>query len=154
MFLCKFWCELKSDHNLGRHSTPRRYSGTHDKVIGAKILLAIDLTASPWPYKIIFSKVEGVEYLDTFVYTSQGKLQTKVSAKESTTFSYLLPTSCHPLHVCKNIPNGIAPRIYKISSEDSSYQNSRVEYVKHLCKRGYSEELVSQAFSELKRRIG
>ena len=96
--------------------------------------------------------VEGVEFLDTYVYTSEGKLQTRVHSKESDTHTYLLPTSCHALHICKNIPHGIAQRIYKISSEEIPYQRSRVEYTEHLCKRGYNKELVLQAFSNVEER--
>ena len=96
--------------------------------------------------------VEGVEFLDTFVYSAAGELHTRVYSKESTTHTYLLPTSCHALHICRNIPNGIAQRVYKISSEELQYQSSREEYVRHLCKRGYDQELVLQAFMNVEEK--
>ena len=44
---------------------------------------------------------EGIEFLNTFVYTNNGRLQTKIYSKPSDTHCYLTPNSCHPYHTVK-----------------------------------------------------
>ena len=90
--------------------------------------------------------VGGVEYLEMFVYDKGHKLHTRPWSKPSDTHAYIIPTSCHPIHVLENIPFSIASRITKNTSEDDQYTISKSEYTKHLENRGYHSDLVSSSF--------
>ena len=63
--------------------------------------------------------VEGIEYLDTRVYIKDSLIHTTLYTKPSDTHAYLNPNSCHPKHVCTNIPQGVCKRIKRICSEES-----------------------------------
>ena len=67
----------------------------------------------------------GIEFLDTFIYDTDGTLQTKIFSKSSDTHAYLPPSSCHPYHVCKNNPSQIARRVKKLSSEPAEFQEAK-----------------------------
>ena len=93
--------------------------------------------------------LEGVEYLDLFIYTGiNNQISTKVYSKPCDPHAYLLPTSCHPLHMCKNIPNGVITRIKRNSTTEEDYQNSVKDYVGYLQSRGYSDEVINSAVEE------
>ena len=70
---------------------------------------------------------EGAEFLETFVYTKDGKLHTKRYCKPNDNHLYLIPSSCHPRHVIENNPYNIALRIFKICSEDHEYKKAKME---------------------------
>ena len=89
---------------------------------------------------------EGIEFLDTYIYDRDGKLETRLFSKPSDTHAYLPPSSCHPFHVCKNNPSQIARRVRKINSEDSEYQVSRNKFSVLLKDRGYADETIEEAF--------
>ena len=84
--------------------------------------------------------------MDTFIYDVNGVLHTKLFSKPSDTHAYLPPSSCHPYHVCKNNPSQIARRVRKISSEEEEYEASKQKFSSHLNNRGYSEDIVQEAF--------
>ena len=54
---------------------------------------------------------ESIEYLDVVVSVTGQKITTAMYSKPSDTHAYLLPTSNHPTHICKNIPNGVMKRV-------------------------------------------
>ena len=89
---------------------------------------------------------EGVEFLDTYIYDRGGTLHTRIYSKDSDTFAYLPPNSCHPYHVCKNNPDQIARRVYKINSEVENYVTAKAVFSDHLKSRGYADEPVQEAF--------
>ena len=97
---------------------------------------------------------QGTVYLETFVYDIDSTLHTKPYSKPCDDHTYLIPTSCHPTHSIRNIPYCIALRLYKIASEPAEYVNSKHEYSTYLLARGYSIEVIQEAFSrvELKSR--
>ena len=88
----------------------------------------------------------GIEFLDTYIYDRDGKLETSLYSKPSDTHAYLPPSSCHPYHVCKNNPSQIAWRIRKISSEDSEYGIARDKFSNFLKDRGYSDDIIEESF--------
>ena len=51
---------------------------------------------------------DGVELLDTFVYVVGDVVHTKLYSKANDIHCYLISTSCHKIHVLKNIPYGVA----------------------------------------------
>ena len=92
---------------------------------------------------------EGIEFLNTFVYIKNGKLYTRPYSKPCDSHSYLVPSSCHPLHTVKNIPYGIAHNVFKLSSEVESYELAKSEYCSYLMNRGYSNEIVDESFNKV-----
>ena len=63
----------------------------------------------------------GIEFLNTFVYIKDDILYLKPYSKPCDSHSYLVPSSCHPLHTIKNIPYGTAHNVFKLSFETESY---------------------------------
>ena len=68
---------------------------------------------------------EGIAFLDTFIYSKNNKIHTKIFSKECDDHKFLIPTSYHPTHVLRNIPYNTALRIYKITSDEAEYTKSR-----------------------------
>ena len=75
---------------------------------------------------------DGTAYLDILTYVKDSKICTTLYIKPSDTHAYLKPTSCHPKHVCKNIPHGEAQRIRKICSEEEEYQSFPAKGLKYV----------------------
>ena len=96
---------------------------------------------------------EGIEFLDTFISYDIDKhtLHTKPFSKPCDSHCYLTPLSCHPTHILRNIPYNIAHRIYKISSNQDIYLESKNEYSKYLLDRGYSEEIITASFEKVEK---
>ena len=91
---------------------------------------------------------DGVEYLDLFIYSVNGKIHTKLYSKASDTHSYLVPTSCHKYHIIQNIPYNIARRVLQNNSEEDNYTADKNKYIKYLIDRGYNEKTVSKSFEK------
>ena len=96
--------------------------------------------------------IGGIEYLELFVYDKNGVLHTKSWSKPSDTHTYIVPTSCHPTHVLKNIPFSIASLIARNSSENCEYEISKQEYIAYLQARGYNNDLIDDAFSRAEKK--
>ena len=60
--------------------------------------------------------------------------------KPTDTHQYLLPTSCHPKHCCKNVSYSLALRLRRICSDSDTFESSARELTDHLCKRGYQKQ--------------
>ena len=91
--------------------------------------------------------INGVEFLDTYIYDKDGVLHTDLYSKPSDTHAYLPPSSCHPYHICRNNPNQIARRVRKICSEESTYSQAREKFTGLTIDRGYSEDAIVEAFN-------
>ena len=92
----------------------------------------------------------GIEFLNSFVYCGQdNKLQTKPYSKACDEHTYLVPTSCHPVHNIRNIPYSIGHTIYRIASEKHEYDLSKANYTDYLPARGYSSEVIRESFKKL-----
>ena len=89
---------------------------------------------------------EGIEFLDLFVYSNNGQIQTKLYSKKSDTHSYLVPTSCHKYHIIHNIPYNIARRVIQNNSEKQNYETDKTKYTKYLTDRGYNVKMVNDSF--------
>ena len=96
----------------------------------------------------VFLEKDGVEFLDTFVYSVGDVIHTKLYSKPSDTHCYLIPTSCHRSHVLKNIPYGVARRVRQNNSEDTNFLEQREVYTQHLLNRGYHVDLINNAFDK------
>ena len=98
------------------------------------------------------SSKQGIEFLNTFIYDKGGKLQTKPYSKPCDDHTYLVTSSCHPTHNLRNIPFGIIQGLYKIASEPAEYEKSKAEYSGYLVERGYSNEVIQEAFCKAEQR--
>ena len=94
---------------------------------------------------------EGVEYLDLIIYTdhSTNQIQTKIFSKKCDPHAYLLPSSCHPTHICKNIPKSILTRVKRNCSSEETYQEGVQEYTGYLKMRDYSDDSISNALEQV-----
>ena len=63
----------------------------------------------------------------------------------------MIPTSCHPTHILRNIPFNIAQRIY-ITSEATEYTKSKQQYSDYLLERGYNEAIIKESFQRIEEK--
>ena len=91
-----------------------------------------------------------VVFLDLSIsHDSKGNLKTKIHSKACDTHAYLLPSSCHPVHICKNIPVGVMQRIKRNCSDPIDLQEAYSTYRKHLLDRNYSEGSIDYAMEKI-----
>lgn len=93
--------------------------------------------------------LDGIEFLDTFVYTKNANILTKPYCKPCDSHSYLVPTSCNPTHQVSNIPYSLAYRLFLISSEHCEFLKSRHDYTQYLLDRGYNINLINENFMKV-----
>ena len=121
------------------------WTGTVDELV--EFMLWLNSIHSDLVFTYDYSH-DGVEFLDTFVYAVGDVIHTKLYSKPSDTHCYLIPTSCHRNHVLKNIPYGVARRVRQNNSEDTNFLNQREVSTQHLLDRGYSPNLINNAFDK------
>ena len=95
---------------------------------------------------------EGIAFLDTFIYSKNNKIHNKIFSKECDDHKFLIPTTCHPTHILRNIPYNTALRIYKITSDEVEYTKSKEEYKKFLLERGYSNTIIEESFEKAEKK--
>ena len=64
------------------------------------------------------------------------------------THAYLMPSSCHPTHVCKNIPKGVMKRVKRNCTEEDLCNEGFTTYKQHLVNRGYDSTLIDTAIDD------
>ena len=83
-------------------------------------------------------------FLDTNSTLIGDSIHVDLYSKPTDTHQYLLPTSCHPKHICRNIPYSLALRIRRICSTTDAFENRAKELTSHLKRRGYnSQEIIA-----------
>ena len=85
------------------------------------------------------------EFLDTKSSLVGDTISVDLYTKPTDTHQYLLPTSCHPKHCCKNVPYSLALRLRRICSDSDTFESRARELTYHLCKRGYQKQEISLA---------
>ena len=83
-------------------------------------------------------------------YFKDGRIESKVWSKPCDPHAYLLPSSCHPYHICENIPVGVFKRLKRICSTSDSYDEAVLEYTQHLRNRNYSQYVIEKAINDVK----
>ena len=91
---------------------------------------------------------DSVVFLDLRVSVKGNRVETSMYSKPSDTHAYLLPSSCHPTHICKNIPQGVMKRVRRNCSEESTRLQTYHEYKKYLGQRNYAEDLIEEAIRQ------
>jgi hypothetical protein len=88
-------------------------------------------------------------FLDTSSHIDENDtIKVDLYSKPTDTHQYLLTSSCHPKHCCKNITYSLALRIRRICSNDSTFEKRAEELSKHLLRRGYCNDSVSRAIQK------
>ena len=88
-------------------------------------------------------------YLDNRATIANSQIVTDLYEKPTNTHQYLLPTSNHPPHICKNLPYGLGLRLRVIISEQETLELRLKELSAFLTARGYSEGLVAKQFDRV-----
>ena len=76
-----------------------------------------------------------------------GQIKTDLFKKKTDRAQYLLPTSCHPRHICDSIPYSLALRLVRICSDEESLEKRMGELEVLLKQRGYRHKKIHAAFS-------
>ena len=81
---------------------------------------------------------------------SNTKIVTDLYRKETEKPRALLPSSCHPAHITKNTIYGLAFRLLRICSSESSFKYRLQELKKeYLIPRGYKDAIIEQQFAKV-----
>ena len=86
--------------------------------------------------------------LDTMFHIEGSLLVKDLFSKPTDSHQYLLQTSCHPRHCCKNIPYSIAPRIRRICSQEADFERRTHELSFHLCRCCYKSKNVDKTITK------
>ena len=97
---------------------------------------------SPYSCDCFCHQTGSVPFLDTRVSIKGGKFSTDLYKKPTDRCQYLLPSSCHPAHITKNIPYNLAYRILRICSEPEDLEKRFGELKKLLLEREYRERSI------------
>lgn len=92
-----------------------------------------------------------VEFLDMRIWVDEdGVIQTDLFVKKNAKNQYLLPSSNHPSHICKNIPYSLAYRIKRICSQPEQCEVRFGELRQLLLERGYRRRVVDSALDRVR----
>ena len=91
------------------------------------------------------SSASSIPFLDTSCNISDGKIITDLYKKSTDRNQYLLTSSCHPSHVCDNIPFSLALRIVRICSTIVAREKRFSELKEMLLSREYSAGIINAA---------
>ena len=98
------------------------------------------------PHDCWCHQTKSIPFLDTSVsINSSGKINCDLYKKPTDRCQYLLPSSCHPKHVCESIPYSLAFRIVRICSEIPDRDKRFVELKDFLISRGYRPKIIDAA---------
>ena len=98
-------------------------------------------------FELVFSERE-LHVLDLTLYLIDGFIRTDVYSKPTDSHLYLPPSSCHPKHVFKAIPFGVATRLKRNCSDETFFAERTAEYKGYLLNQGYPSKLVNNQFSK------
>ena len=86
-----------------------------------------------------------IVFLDLKLSVQGNTVVSEMYSKSSDTHAYLMPTSCHPTHICRNIPNGVMKRVKRNCSDPDTCASTYEEYKTYLQNRGYHDDLINSA---------
>ena len=93
---------------------------------------------------------KSVNFLDTIIsITDEGFIKTTLYTKPGKKCTYLLPKSCHPSHICDNIPFSLGLRLLRICSDEDDFKSHLVALQETLQSRGYRKKSIEHAFSRV-----
>ena len=98
-------------------------------------------------FELVFSERE-LHVLDLTLYLIHGFIRTDVYSKPTDSHLYLPPSGCHPKHVFKAIPFGLATKLKRNCSDETFFAERTAEYKGYLLNQGLSSKLVKDQFSK------
>jgi hypothetical protein len=90
-------------------------------------------------------------FLDTKITIIDGKLTSDLFKKPTHRAQYLLSSSCHPSHICDNIPYSLALRLVKICSTKTALDKRLAELKDMLLSCGYRRRSIAHSIQKAKR---
>ena len=72
-------------------------------------------------------------------------------AKDTESFTYVLPSMCFPKNNLESIPKGVALRRRRICDSDEKFEKHSAEYQNYLIARDYKPGKVKKQFSDIKK---
>ena len=94
---------------------------------------------------------KAVPFLDMEISIDEnGFIKTDLFKKETAKCQYLLPSSCHPGHITKNIPFSLAYRLLRICSDPRDFEKRLEELRQDLLSRNYHPKIIQDAFDRIK----
>ena len=72
-------------------------------------------------------------------------------AKETGSFTYVLPSTCFPKNNIENIPKDVALRLRRICDSDEKFEKHSAEYQNYLIARDYKPDKVKKQFTAIKK---
>ena len=98
-------------------------------------------------FKLESYSYTSVNYLQVTVYKHENKLVTTRYEKPTDTHAYLLPKSCHPAHIARNIVFGVAVGCRRLCTLDSEFDKHSETLIKYFSDRGYDSEFTRSEFN-------
>jgi hypothetical protein len=89
-------------------------------------------------------------FLDTKIKIEDNSIVTDLYRKETDRVQYLLPSSCHPSHIFKNVPYSLALRLVRICSKKELLEKRMNELENMLLSRKYNKNIVKAAIQKAK----
>lgn len=99
------------------------------------------------PHDCFCHNTSSIPFLDTQVSLKEGNLVTDLYRKETDRCQYLLPSSCHPRHITRNIPYSLAYRLVRICSEKETLFKRFEELKEFLLSRNYHTSVIDPAIT-------
>ena len=91
-----------------------------------------------------------IPFLDMSISINEnGFLETDLYKKKTAKIQYLLPSSCHPGHITKNIPYSLAYRLLRICSNRDTFKLRLEELRQNLLLRSYHPRVIQNAFDKI-----
>ena len=91
-----------------------------------------------------------IPFLDMSVTLEDGHFKTDLFVKSNSVCQYLLPSSCHPAHISKNIPYSLAYRLRRICSQDGDFEYRLEQLKRNLISRQYHPKIIDEAFEKVR----
>ena len=101
------------------------------------------------PHDCFCHQTTSIPFLDTRVSIYGGKLVTDLYRKPSDRCQYLLPSSCHPSHISKNIPYNLCYRLLRICSHRETLKIRLEELKVLLVQRSYRINTIEDAIRKV-----
>ena len=101
------------------------------------------------PHDCFCHQTTSIPFLDTRVSIEGGKLITDLYKKPSDRCQYLLPSSCHPSHITKNILYNLCYRLLRICSNRETLKSRLEELKALLVQRGYRMKSIEDAMKKV-----
>ena len=101
------------------------------------------------PHDCFCHQTQSIPFLDTKVSVREGKFFTDLYKKPTDRCQYLLPSSCHPSHVSKNIPYNLCYRLLRICSDRETLKKRLEELKELLISREYRLKVVEDAIERV-----